>query len=60
MTTQVHPIDVPATRGLIAALILILGFGVFALAGHVIPRAGWTQEPSSGAAATPDVAEWGD
>ena len=60
MTTQAHPIDVPASRGLIAAVILLVGFGVLAFAGHLVPRAGWTQGPSTGAAETEVVAEWGD
>jgi len=60
MTTQTHPIDVPASRALTAALILIVGFCVLVLAGHLVARAGWTQGPSTGAAATQDVAEWGD
>jgi hypothetical protein len=60
MTTQAQPIDVPAGRGLIAAAILILGFGVFVLGGHLVSRAGWTQESSTGAPMTEPVAEWGD
>jgi hypothetical protein len=50
MPTQTHPIDVPATRALIAAFILIVGFGVLALTGTV-PM----QVPS-----TDDVAQFGD
>jgi hypothetical protein len=60
MTTQTHPIDVPTSRALISAVILIVGFGVLALAGHVVPRAGWTQGASTGAPETEVVAEWGD
>ena len=60
MTTRAQPIDVPASRGLIAAAILILGLGVFAVGGHLVSRAGWTQEPSTGAPVTEPVAEWGD
>jgi hypothetical protein len=55
MTTQTHPIDVPATRALISAFVLIVGFGVLVLTAQFQSRSGSMQAPSTEA-----VAEWGD
>ena len=60
MTTQAHPIDVSAGRALIAAAILIVGFCVLVLAGQLVSRAGWTQDPSFGATASQPFAEFED
>ena len=59
MTTQTHKIDVPPSRSLIAAFILIVGLGVLALVARVNPPAGWAQFPAGGGA-TEVVAEFGD
>ena len=59
MNTQPHTIDAQASRGLIAAVVLIVGFGVLALVVPIPPPAGWGQLPSSGGA-TQVVAEFGD
>ena len=58
MNTQPHSIDTQATRGLIAAFMLIVGFGVLALGTHLQPRAGWGQLPPSGGAT--ELVEFGD
>ena len=61
MNTQPHPIDAQASRGLIAAVVLIVGFGVLALVARIDPpAAGWGQLPSSGGATEVVVAEFGD
>jgi hypothetical protein len=60
MTTDTHPIDVPAGRALSAAAIQNVGFCVLVLAGQFIARAGWTQDSSIGAAATQPFAEFED
>jgi hypothetical protein len=59
MNTQPHTIDARASRGLVAAVVLIVGFGVLALVARIDPPAGWGQLPSSGGA-TEIVAEFGD
>ena len=53
MPTQTYPIHSRANLSLFAAFLLIIGFGVVAVATHV-------QEPSSAATATEAVAEFGD
>ena len=53
MPTETHPIDARPSLSLIAASILIVVVGVFALATHV-------QGPSTDAVATEAVAEFGD
>jgi hypothetical protein len=60
MNTHPHPIDAQATRGLIAAVILIVGFGLLALVIRIDPPAGWVDGPSTGAASAATVAAWGD
>jgi hypothetical protein len=55
MTTQTHPIDVPATRALISAFVLIFGLGVLALTAQFHSPSGSMQVPTTEA-----VAEWGD
>ena len=59
MPTQPHPIDAAASRGLIAAVLLIFGAGVLALAGEFTPGSGSMQHPSNNPAATRTVAELG-
>jgi len=59
MPTQTHNIEVPPSRSLIAAFVLIVALGVIALVARVNPPAGWTQFPSGGGA-TEVVAEFGD
>ena len=59
MNTHPHSIDAQASRGLIAAVVLIVGFGVLALVARIDPPAGWGQLPSPGGA-TEVVAEFGD
>jgi hypothetical protein len=59
MNTQPHTIDAQASRGLVAAVVLIVGFGVLALVARIDAPAGWGQLPASGGA-TELVAEWGD
>ena len=58
MHTQTHPIDAPVSRSLIAAVVLIVGFGVLAMAVDVHPRTGSMQGFSTEASNT--VAECGD
>jgi hypothetical protein len=55
MPTETHPIDARPSLSLIAAFMLIVGFGVLALATQV-------QRPSTDATATATeaVAEFGD
>jgi HAMP domain-containing protein len=60
MTTQAHPIDVPAGRALIAAAILIVGFCVLVLTGQLVSRLGSTQGSATGVAATQPFAEFED
>ena len=58
MTTQTHNLDVPPSRSLIAAFIVIVALGVFALVARVTPPAGWAQLPAAGGAT--EIAEFGD
>jgi hypothetical protein len=60
MTTHTHPIDARANVSLIAAFILIVGFGVLALATDVRPRSESMQVPSTEGTSTEAVVEWGD
>jgi hypothetical protein len=60
MPTQPHPIDRPASLSLVAAFMLIVGFGVLALVVPLQPRSGSMQGVSTEATATDTVAEWGD
>ena len=59
MTTQTHNIDVPPSRSLIAAVVLIVSLGVLALVARVNPPAGWAQLPPAGGS-TEVIAEFGD
>ena len=55
MTPQTHSIDLPATRALVAAFVLIVSAGVVALAAQLqIPSGSWP------APSTESVAEFGD
>ena len=58
MNTHPHTIDAQATRGLISAVVLIVGFGVLALVARIDPPAGWGQFPPSGGAT--ELVEFGD
>ena len=58
MPTETHPIDARPSLSLIAAFMLIVGFGVLALGSHLQPRAGWGQLPASGGAT--ELVEFGD
>ncbi len=58
MQTPTHPIDAPVSRSLIAAVVLIVGLFVSAMAVEVHPRTGSVQGSSTEASNT--VAEWGD
>ena len=58
MQTRTHPIDAPVSRSLIAAVVLIAGLLVSAVAVEVHPRSGSVQ--GSSAEASDNVAEWGD
>jgi hypothetical protein len=53
MPTQTHPIDVPPSRSLIAAFILIVGLGILSFAADLGLRGG------DDAVATPAIAELG-
>jgi hypothetical protein len=59
MPTHPHPIDAAASRGLVAAFILIVGFGVLALAGEFRPGNASMQDSSPAPGATRAVAELG-
>lgn len=59
MPTETHPIDARANLSLIAAFLLIIGFGVVALVVPIHSLNGSMQGPSTGAA-TEAVAEFGD
>lgn len=52
-TTYTHPIDARANLSLFAAILLILGIGVVAVAAHVQP-------PPTDGITTETVAEFGD
>ena len=52
MTTQAQSIDVPASRALIAAVLLIVGLCLLALTGQFLSRAGSTQGSSTDVTAT--------
>jgi len=58
MPSRTHPIDAPVRRSLIAAVVLIAGLLVSAVAVEVRPRSGSVQGSSAEASET--VAEWGD
>jgi hypothetical protein len=58
MNTQPHTFDAQASRGLIAAVVLIVSFGLLALVARIDPPPGWGELPSSGGAT--EVAEFGD
>ena len=60
MPTETHPIDARPSISLLAAAILIVGFGVLALAGQFHPRSESTQGSSTDEIATEAVAEFGD
>ena len=60
MPTHNSRIDARANVSLIAAFILIVGFGVLALATDVRPRSESMQGSSAEGTATEAVVEWGD